>query len=171
MEEIINFFNHPFFVIVGGVATLLMVGGFLYMLYLIVSGVVPVWVRLGLGLSKRKVAIFSNQDGDSLKDLLIDSKLFKAKNIITIHKDSIEKAESANIFLVRWTGYEDKMQDVLAMKKDNIGLVVYAPPNEGRINDQPLLDKINSKRNSLLVNYRGRLINDIIVLLISVSYD
>jgi hypothetical protein len=171
MNVIINFFNHPFFIIVGGVTTVTMILVFLYSLYLIIKGVLPVWIRLGYGLSKRKIAIFSKDDQTSLKDLFLDSKLFNAKNIICIHKNSLEKAQQANIFLVHWKDFQDQIDTILAMKKDNIGLVVYAPPNEGRIDNQDLLNKINSKRNSLLVNYRGRLLNDIIVLLISVSYD
>lgn len=46
MQSIIDFFNHPFFIVVGGIATTVMVLGFLYTLFLIFKGVIPVWYRL-----------------------------------------------------------------------------------------------------------------------------
>lgn len=43
-------------------------------------GIIPAMVRLGNGFAKRKIAIFAKGDHFmSLKDLLVDSKLFKAR--------------------------------------------------------------------------------------------
>ncbi len=70
MNLIMTFFDHPFFIVVGGIATILMLGGFLYAVWLVVTGALPVWYRLGIGLSKRKVS----NSGDTylfLKTLLL----------------------------------------------------------------------------------------------------
>lgn len=171
MTTIINFFNHPFFIIVGGLTTILMIAGFLYTTYLVIKGIFPVWYRLGLGLSKRKIAIFASTEFESLKSMLVDSKIFEGKNVIQINKNDLNKAEKETIFLVHWKDYQEKIDDILALKKDSTALVVYAPQSEGRIEPQEKMDKINSHRNTVVVNFRGRLLNDILTSLITTSYD
>lgn len=168
--NIINFFNHPFFNIVGGISTLLIICSFIYTLYLIIAGILPVWYRLGIGLSKGKIAVFATNEFDSLKNMLIDSKLFKDKNIFKITSNELSKAAKSNIYLVHWKDFSNVIDDILKYKKDNIALLVYAPQSEGRI-DEVTLNKINSHRNSLVVNFRGRLLNDILTSLITVSYE
>lgn len=170
MQSVVAFFNHPFFIVVGGIATLVMIAGFLYVAYLILRGVLPVWYRLGVGLSKRKVAIFALTEFESLKSMLVDSKLFKEKNIVQIQENSLQKAETFTLFLVHWRDFQDKIGDILALKKDYAALVIYAPQNEGIIED-PTLEKINSHRNAIIVNFRGRLLNDILISLVTTSYD
>lgn len=169
MEEIIKFFNHPFFIVVGGLATLLMIIGVIYAFWLIIRGVLPVWYRLGLGLSQRKIAIFSVTEFASLSSLLADSKIFERKNIVQINKNDMSKAEKETVFLVHWNDFKDKIDDILNYKKDDTALIVYAPQNEGRI-DQQEMDKITTHRNTVVVNFRGRLLNDILLSLITTSY-
>lgn len=170
MQSIINFFNHPFFIIVGGVSTVIMVGTVLYSLYLVMRGIIPVWYRLGKGLARRNIAIFADADEfNGLKDALVDSKIFRAKNIHQITNSSINKAENYTVFLVYWSQYKDRINEILNSKKDSTALVIYAPQNEGRIEPSDM-DAINSHRNSIVVNFRGRLINDILVSLITTVY-
>jgi len=57
------------------------------------------------------------------------------------------------------------------MKKDSTPLIVYAPQNEGRIEPQEVIDEINQHRNSVIVNFRGRLLNDILTSMITTSYE
>jgi len=165
---IINFFNHPFFIIVGGITTILMIAGFFYTIFLVIKGVLPVWYRLGIGLSKRQIAIFAKDEYESLDSMLRDSKIFS--KTIQINKNDIKKAEKQTIFLVHWREYQDKIDDILLLKKDSTPLIIYAPTQEGRIDDDNM-DKINSHRNSVVVNFRGRLLNDILTSLITTSYD
>lgn len=171
METIINFFNHPFFIIVGGISTILIIVFFCYTVYLVLKGVFPVWYRLGIGLSKRKIAIFASTEFESLKSMLIDSKIFEKNNVIQINKNDLNKAEKETIFLVHWKDYQEKIDDILALKKDSTALIVYAPQSEGKIEPQEKMDKINSHRNAVVVNFRGRLLNDILTSLITTSYD
>lgn len=169
MQEIINFFNHPFFIIVGGATTLLMVLGGVYTIWLVIRGILPVWYRLGLGLSRRKIAIFASTEFASLSSMLSDSKIFERKNIVQINKNDLRKAEKETVFLVHWSGYKDKIDDILNYKRDGTALIVYAPQNEGRI-DPAEMDKITSHRNTVVVNFRGRLLNDILISLITTGY-
>lgn len=169
MKDIVNFFDNPFFIIMGGLFTLLAISGFIYTLILVIRGVVPILCRLGIALSKGKIAIFASTEYNSLKDMMIDSKIFKVKNIIQINKNDIDKAAKANLFLVHWKEYKDEIRHILSLKKDGISLIVYAPQHEGQIEDESLM-LINGKRNSIIVNFRGRLLNDILISLIT-SYE
>lgn len=167
---IVGFFNHPFFIIVGGVTTLLMIVGCFYTLYVTIKGILPVWYRLGKGLSKRKIAIFANEEFDNLKNILIDSNIFKEQNIIKIEKNSIKKAKSITLLLLHWKSFQSDIDNVLSVKDDSDALIIYAPQEEGLI-DKSILSKINRERNSIVVNFRGRLLNDILTSMITTSYE
>jgi len=171
MDLLVNFFNHPFFIIIGGVSVVIIVISFLYSLYLIIRGIIPVWYRLGKGLARRNIAIFAEaEEFNSLKAMLVDSKLFKPKNIHQIQINNIKKADNYTVFLVHWSKYKNNINDIVTMKKDSTALVIYSPQNEGMI-DSESLNLINSHRNSIIVNFRGRLINDIFVSLITTVYS
>ena len=171
MDLLVNFFNRPFFIIIGGVSVVTIVISFLYSLYLIIRGIIPVWYRLGKGLARRNIAIFAEaEEFNSLKDMLVDSKLFKPKNIHQIQTNNIKKADNYTVFLVHWSKCKNNINDILTMKKDSTALVIYSPQNEGII-DSESLNLINSHRNSIIVNFRGRLINDIFVSLITTVYS
>ncbi len=165
---IINFFNHPFFIIVGGIATILMIIGFCYTSFLVIKGVFPVWYRLGIGLSKRKIAIFAEKEFNSLNNLFLDSKVFT--DTIQIHKNDIKRAEKETLFVVHYKEFEDSISDIIKIKRDSTPLIIYAPQHEGYIK-QSIMEEINKERNSVVVNFRGRLLNDVITSLITTSYD
>jgi hypothetical protein len=142
-----------------------------YSVYLVLSGIIPVLYRLGKGLSKGKIAIFAEAEFFSLKSMILDSKIFRAKNIIQVHRNELRKAERYDLFLVHWKDYQTAMDDILRIKKDSIALIVYAPQHEGRIEDQSMLNRINNQRNAIIVNFRGRLLNDILISLITTSHE
>jgi len=170
VNSVVSFFNHPFFIIVGGISTLLMIIIFFYTIFLVVKGVLPVWYRLGIGLSKRKIVVFASGEFESLKSMLVDSKIFKEKNIVQVNKNDLKKAANKTVFLVHWKDYQDKIDDILRIKKDSTALIVYAPQNEGHIEPKDMME-INSHRNTIVVNFRGRLLNDIMVSLITTGYE
>lgn len=134
MQWIVDFFDHPFFIIIEAVATIAMILTAAYAFYLVVKGIFPVWYRLGRGLSAGKIAIFSINEHASLESMLIDAKIFKKQNIINITTSSdIERAEKSNILLVHWKDFQDSLPQILTIKKDRMALIIYAPQHEGRI--------------------------------------
>ncbi|WP_028585089.1 hypothetical protein [Desulfogranum mediterraneum] len=169
MQPIIDFFNHPFFICVGGVMTAIAVISFIITLLIVAKGIIPVWYRLGMGLAKRKIAILADAQSQDLKDLLIDSKLFNEKNIFQVNNESLKKAESATMILVHWKPFESRLDEILSIKKDSDALIIYAPQKEGFINDEEMT-KLSSQRNTIIVNFRGRLLNDIYTSMITTSY-
>lgn len=170
IDNVIDFFNHPFFICVGGLTALMAVVALLCTIFQVAKGILPVWFRLGMGLSKRKIAILAENEAAGLKDLLIDSRLFGAKNILLVGKESLKKAESATMMLVHWKSFESQLDQILQIKKDSDALIIYAPQKEGFISDDSMA-KLTSQRHTIIVNFRGRLLNDIYTSMITTSYE
>ena len=170
MDHVIAFFSNPFFIIFSGISTFIVLVTALYSIFLVSKGVLPVLWRLGYGLSRRKIAVFADSKFDDLKAMLVDSGLFKENNILKISKESIGKAEDISLLLMQWDAYKDVFQDILMIKNDLDALIVYAPQNEGLIND-PDRDAINKQRNAMVVNFRGRLINDVLSCMMTTVYQ
>jgi hypothetical protein len=150
---------------------LLVIGiGWAFSLWL--RGISPALLRLGNGLAKRKIALFAKSDNaSSLKHLLMDSKLFKAKNIIEICQvNDIGRAERATMFLVFWHDWASDIGKILSIKPDECALIVYAPYDQGRIPDAQMKD-LDGKRHTAVTNFRGRLLNDIVASMITTSYE
>lgn len=170
INEIISFFNHPFFIIVGGISTVALVLTALYSTYLVIKGVFPVWIRLGFGLSQRKIAIFADHGRYlELKKMLEESKIFQPKNINQYGKSTIKNAENVSLILVHWEFASEFIDQILEIKKASDALIVYAPRDEKELPSTDL-KKITNQPNSILVNFRGRLLNDILVSMITTSY-
>jgi len=135
-------------------------------------GMLPVVLRLGVGLSTRKIAVFASGDAlTSLQALLVDSELFDDANTLPIAgENDVGRAEKASIFLLYWPDWADDIDAVLRVKADHMALIVYAPPEHGRIS-QDAMARLSKKRNVVVNNFRGRLLNDIVSSLITTSYD
>ena len=135
------------------------------------KGILPVLLRVGNGLAKREIAIFARGDNlVSLKNLLLDSGLFKKSNILEISTNGdIGKAEDKTVYLIFWHDWSERIDDILSQVKDKTALIVYAPQELGFIPPDAMA-KLNEKRNVMVTNFRGRLLNDITTSIITTSY-
>src|SRR5258708_596990 len=135
------------------------------------KGVLAALIRLGNGLAKRKLAIFAKGNNlISITDSLHDSGLFSKRNIISISsKGDIGKAEKATLFLVYWPDWQNDIDSILTEKEDGTALIVYAPQELGFIPPAEI-KKLNEKRNVIVANFRGRLLNDVVISMITTSY-
>jgi len=170
IQQITSFYNHQLFIIVGGLTITLGVLGFIYKLICWIFGITPVVFRLGIALWKRRVAIFGSVEiFESLKSSLVDSKIFKEKNIVHIKLDNIDKAKRETIFLVDWETFGDKIEQVFSARQDHqTAIIIYAKP--ASIPQEKMTD-IANRANTIVVNFRGRLLNDVLTSLITTSYD
>jgi hypothetical protein len=166
----IAFFNHPLFILVGGITVCIGIVGFFYKMLCWVLGITPIVFRLGLALSGRKIAIFgSTQSFESIKDTLVDSKLFRKTNIICIHSDNFEKAKMETLFLIDWESFGEKIEQIFSVRKNHqTAIIIYAKP--ASIPQDKMLD-IANRPNTVVVNFRGRLLNDILTSLLTTSYE
>lgn len=162
MQTIIDLLN-----VLGYVSTLIVLAGACFAVISYVRGILPVWWRLGQGLSNRRIAVFAEEEFKDLHDLLVDSRLFQKSNIIQIGKTSLKKAEVCTVFLMHWGSFAGEIDEILRMKSDTTALIVYARPGEI---DNATMAKINQHRNTIVVNFRGRLMNDILVSMITTGY-
>ena len=169
-QMLVQFFDSPLFIILGGIGTLVSTIGAVYIVVMVIRGVFPVLYRLGMGLSNRKIALFAENEFEALKSVLVDSKLFREKNIIKIDKKGLKKARPFSLLLVHWKPFEGELKNILDLKRDNAALIIYAPQSEGFI-DKEMVEKINLERNTIIVNFRGRLLNDILTSMITTSYE
>lgn len=157
--------------IAGYGTTVIVVIGCFVGIYKWAVGISPALWRLGNGLAHRRIAVFADSDCfNSLKNLLIDSKLFSEKNVVQITQNELRKAERYSLFLAHWKSIAFNLDAILHEKKDGTALLIYAPQEEGFIPKEDIA-KINKHRNVIVVNFRGRLLNDIVTSLITTSYE
>jgi len=158
--------------ILGYISTLIVIVSVLTAVVLCFRGFVPVLVRLGNGLWKRKIAIFAKGDAlTGLENLLHESKLFNRTNIFRIPSNGdFGTAEKASILIVYWPDWKSDMETILSHKADATALIVYAPQEHGVIPGQ-IMQMLEKHRNVVVNNFRGRLLNDIVVSMITTSYE
>lgn len=168
--QITNFYNHPVFIVIGGVLVTLTFFGFVYKLVYLFVGITPIVFRLGIALWKREVAIFGSVENfDSLKACLVESNIFKEKNIVHIRLDNIDKSKDKTIFLVDWETFGNEIEQVFSARQNHqTAVVIYAKPASI---PQDKMGDIANRANTVVVNFRGRLLNDIFTSLITTSYD
>lgn len=118
---------HSVLTVMGSVGTLVWLIALLFSLFLVIKGIFPVLYRLGRSLAKRKIAIFASKEFASLKCMLVDSRLFKGKNIIQAFENDLDKVKNETVFLVHWNDCKGFIDKILSIKKDSTALIVYAP--------------------------------------------
>lgn len=157
---------------IGGVTIVVAIIGGLMTFFGWSAGVFMVMKRLGLGRWYRKVTILSDvNNGESLKKDLIDSGVFREKNIKLIGENNISDIKSADLVLLDyWSISPEKALGAISNKQKHAGLVVYSPMKKGRIEDE-VTARINDEPFTTLVQMRGRLVNDLLITLMSTSYD
>lgn len=151
-------------------ASVAFLAGVIWAVILWTRGVLPVLLRVGNGLAKRKIALFAKGENvNSLKTLLVDSGLFRDKNIFAITKsEDLDCAENASVYLVHWHDFANDVEQILAKKPNGCPMIVYAPYNMGRIPDEQMV-RIDGKRHTAVTNFRGRLLNDIVTAMITTN--
>ena len=152
--------------------------GFLALLVIIIgtiAGITQVAWRFGLALFGKKVIIVA--DDSAYKDLKEDftySGLIKEKNIIQASTNHLEKTKDALLIIIVY-GYlnEDDFKQVVSNKKGRCGLIVYCPPNKdcalGRLSEEEM-ELVSKSTFSALCNFRGRLVNDVLLMMLSTSF-
>lgn len=142
------------------------------------KGILPILLRLGKGLAESEIAIFAKSDHYStLENLLLDSGLFPPQKILKISSNGdIGRAQKASLYLVFWHDWYDEdnnindIDHILSQKRDKIPLIIYAPQALGFIPKNKMV-QLNQQRNTTVTNFRGRLLNDIMISLITGSYS
>lgn len=150
-------------------STVILVGGFIWAFVRWLRGIVPLSVRAGR-IRQNRVAIFADPANYSeLKDSMDGTKLFgknSFKDVSTVN--NIDVSDGHNIFVVNWADWGNDIDAVLAKKKADTGIIVYAP-YPVRIADNDMA-KLQSKNFVTVTNFRGRLITDLLAMAIAIRY-
>ena len=135
-------------------------------------GILPVLVRLGQGLSGRKIALLAKGDAaDSLVALLEDSSLIKKRNIVKVSGvHDIGRIQDCSIFLLNWDDWGDNLLGVLDKKSDSQALLVLAEAGGPKIDEESMV-LLRNHRNTSVCNFRGRLMSDMVLAMVTTAYD
>jgi hypothetical protein len=168
IQSITDLCNHPVIVIVGGISFCLTALAILAVVLGWALGITPPLIRLGLGLWRRKIAIISSAENfRGLKECLVDSKLFRECNIVNLGTDNLEKSKKFSLLLVDWSSSKEAIEQIInGRENDQTPLIIYAKPTTIP-ND--IMSNIADRPNTVVVNFRGRLLNDIITSLITTA--
>lgn len=161
--------------IIGILVTVFSIGLFIWAVISWCLGIFPLFLRLGFGRWRRKIAIVASDEKYSLlKSDLVDTGIFREKNIYQITKDSLAKIKDVTLGLIHYQSFSEvEIQTILANKKANAGFIFYFPEFTPPTTIIPpdIMKTINDQQFTTIVNMRGRLINDIVTTLLSTSYD
>lgn len=114
--------------------------------------------------------VSTNDGGQTLKKDLVDSGVFREKNVTVANDNSLADIKDNDLILYDYWELPECINDVLRNKQKGAGLIVYSPANNKRM-PVDVVEMINKEPFTVLVNMRGRLVNDILVTLMSTSYD
>ena len=152
-------------------STLVVIITLLVSIGLCIKGILPVMIRLGMGLATRKIAILGKEESvGTIMHLLKGSKLFNKTNVTSINSlNDIGEMEGKTLHIVVWEDWSVEDVFKIAEKKENASsLIIFAKP--GSIPNE-ILPKLDEFKHMIVSNFRGRLLNDILVSIMTTSYE
>ncbi len=129
--------------------------------------------RFGLALFAKKIMIVANEeDRNNIRCDLTRSGLIKEKNIRMVSSAQLVDLKGAFMIIVSY-GYlkDDDFARVINEKSSRCGLIVYCPPEpeRGSLSEEEK-SLLNSTPFTTLCNFRGRLVNDVLLMMLSTSF-
>lgn len=176
LNSIIAFYNHPFFIIFGGISATIVILGVILNFVFWILGITPLLWRLGYGRWFRKISIVANNDSyTSLEGDLMGSGIFRKNNISHISSQNLARIKDSDLLLVHYKSFSEKeINEILSYKLHTAGMIFYYPnfsSEKGEFIPNKIRDKISNTPNTSIVNFRGRLLNDVVTTLITTSYE
>ena len=174
--EIMNDITIVVINVVGSVTILVAIAMFFYTVLGWFFGVAPMIKRFGLVRWFRKIYILAEGDMyDDLKKDLEDSGVFRKRNIFKITKNHLLDVKDIDFALIHYQSFtKNTVKQILKDRKPKAGFVFYYPefdPQNGKMIPRDMIKLINKHQFTTVVNFRGRLINDLVTTLLSTSYD
>lgn len=143
----------------------------LYAIYATARGLLPVLIRLGYSLWRKRIIIFASNDmATELQRLINESDLFNRSRIQIAGQNDVENARKANVVLVYWRDVQDYIQDVIGNRSEHAALIIYAPHRDGPI-PADVLNDLERRKHVTVCNFRGRLMNDVLTSMMTIQYD
>lgn len=136
-----------------------------------IAGVTQALWRFGLALFGKKILIIaSEEDYSYIREDLVNSGLIKPRNIEYVSKKYLGKTRDALLLIVvHGVLNSDELKYVVREKSSRCGLIVYCPPEKGRIG-QSEMELLSSTSFTALCNFRGRMVSDVLLMMLSTSF-
>lgn len=136
-----------------------------------VVGVTQALWRFGLALFGKKILVVADgEDFNYIREDLIDSGLIKSRNIEHVSNKHLEKTHDALLLIVVYGSLvSEDFRDVVKTKSSRCGLIVYCPPEKGHIEPQEM-KLLSGSPFTALCNFRGRMVNDVLLMMLSTSF-
>ena len=146
------------------IVSVLTVFGILWALISKVWGFSELLKRFGT-VSSREISIVAELSSfSSLRKDLTDTGIIREKNVKQIDKGHLSEVKDSKLLLVDYTYLTDsELSNVLRDKSSKCGLIIYAPPvSPPRRLPDSVMEAVAKQPYTLLVNFRGRLVNDVL---------
>ena len=174
MSYLFEVFDHKFFTIVGGIASLVSILTIFGLFIAWVLGVAPIAWKIGIARWRRKIGIAANAEyWNRLKSDLTKSGVFRETNIKHIPVSGIASVRDYSLILVHYDSFrEEEIDELLRSKRSESGMVVFFPQflaNESRRIPDHMFKKINDRENTTVVNFRGRLLGDLVLTFVTTT--
>lgn len=170
IKDTVDFFNHPFFIISGGISVTAVVLGATLKIASFFFGITPLAIRFGIAVTSRKIGIVGSTDRFlEIRTLLTDSKIFKEKNISHVSQIGADKIKALGLVIVDWESSQISIDSIFTARQSHqVAVIVLAKP--GGL-DKVTMTNIANRANTVVVNFLGRLLNDTVTSLLTTSYE
>lgn len=170
VQAAIDFFDFPLFSIIGGLTVLISTAALLIRAAMWTLGITPIILKFGMALKKSKVAIFATADAfASLQTTVVESGVLPKGRLSQITPDNMAHASSHQIFLVDWESFGEHIDEIFQVRANTKkAIVIFAKP---QTIPHEKMEDIANRPHTVVVNFRGRLLNDILTSLVTTSYD
>ena len=130
------------------------------------SGFVELLRRVGM-VGARKISIAADIDAfESLRRDILSAKFIKKKNINQIDAGHLSDVSKCNVVLVDYASIQEAgLRTILSKMQPDAGLIIYAKIPH-RLPDD-LMRKVCDSPYTIVANFRGRLVNDVLVALMT----
>ena len=127
--------------------------------------------RFGLALFGKQIKVVADtEDYETIHHDLIISGLIREKNITKVRKENLSDLQDAFMIIVSCDYLtNNEFARVINGKSSRCGLIVYSPPEKDRMPPEKM-SHLNSAPFSTLCNFRGRLVNDVLLMMLSTSF-
>lgn len=143
------------------IPALWLIGGYLFGLFSLLT-------RFGT-IYSRKISIVADGNYGDLKQDLTDTGLFRESKVSQITNQRLGEVRDSKLLLVDYRYVtDDELKYIVDNKQTNCGLIVYAPPvNPPRRLPDDLMQRVVNHPHTLVVNFRGRLVNDVLTTMLT----
>jgi hypothetical protein len=156
--------------LVWDIATVVMILTWIYTFLARLFWVRPILLRFWFWRWFRKIAIVAKNDEYSqIESDLKWSWIFK--NITSILPWSLWSVKDHDLLVVHYESFsEEEIKEIISYKQAKAWMIFYHPNADTRIAPE-MMKIIWNKQNTTVVNFRWRLLNDIVTTLITTSYE